>query len=158
MKKKFIAYSESLGSREVDLLDLASQKECLKDYEIFLQFLGYKDHQKKDVYEGDVLELKITENLMDRKKSLFSSTNLGMAIKNKGNVTSVILINKTDKSFMDCSYELYFCVNGKIQREEDGSFVRESSGADSWFPRFLCENGAVVISNKCIEPSILDNF
>lgn len=158
--QKFKAYSKELGVSEPQTLqDLVSHQTDFGEYDVYLQYLGYNDFNKEEVYEGDVLELKITEELMDHNKNMFFNSNIGKYIEKEGNITSVILLNRANKRCMSMNYEVYFCVNGKIERFEDDNSLKSSCiGEDSNFPQYLCSKGATIIGNIIMDENILENM
>ena len=89
---------------------------------------------------------------------MFFNRNIGKYIEEQGNITSVILLNKYDKQCMSLDYELYFCRDGKIEREEDGSLSYHTIGDDKMFPQYLCCKGAVIIGNIVVDKDILEHM
>lgn len=155
--QKFKGYSEESGLTDAyTLQDLMTG--TLKDYSTFLQFLGYVDANKTEVYEGDVLELKITDDLMNHEKNAFYNSNLGQHIEKEGNITSVILLNSADKTCMSMDYKGYFCVNGKIERYEDGELEIAFRGDDKSFPQYLCCKGATIVGNIVADKDIIERM
>ena len=134
------------------------ESESYKGYDCFIQYLGYSDADKTDVYEGDVLELKVTDDLMNHDKDTFFNSNLGKYIEKNPSITSVLLLNKFDKRCMSMDYELYFCRDFKIDRDEDGSVDLHCASSDNMFPQYLCSKGAVVIGNIVEDEDILNNM
>ena len=126
-------------------------------FDRYLQYLGWTDANKKEIYEGDVLELAITPELMDIKQDGFSNSNLGNRIKELGDVTSVLLVFRVDAKFMSTPYDLYFCRNGKLERNEDNEPDAEACGHDFSFPQYLCNKGAIIVANIVANPTYLDN-
>lgn len=133
-------------------------KTSYTDNIVFMQQLGYQDANDNDVYEGDVLELKITKELMNHNKNMFFNSSLGQYIEKEGDITSVILVNKYDKHFMSMDYELYFCKNNRIERDNDGIPYAHNIGDDKTFPQYLCYKGATIIGNIVLDKTILDNM
>ena len=127
-------------------------------FDYYLQYLGFKDAWKRELYEGDVIELTITPDLMDVTKDGFACSNLGKYIKEQGDITTVGMIFKYDNTFLGVHYDLYFYRNGKLIRDEDGNVEIETSGADYNFPIYLCQKGAVRIGNIVSEPKLLNKF
>ena len=155
--QKFKGYSELHGlTKGESLLHWMSEGyDLLLRYSTFIQFLGYLDASNVEVYEGDVLELKITEDLMNPEKCGFHNSNLGKAIKKLGNVTSVILVHPYKKNYMTMDYEVYFCLDGKIERDEDNNLSQSAYGTDANFPQYLVQYGAVVVGNLLENNNIL---
>ena len=157
LKQKFKGYSNVHGLSDPCTLKhlMYYGKDLLLRFDTFIQYLGYSDFKNTEVYEGDVLELKITDELMNHKENMFFNSNIGKYIEEQGNITSIILLNKYAKQCMSLDYELYFCRDGKIEREEDGSLSYHTIGDDKMFPQYLCCKGAVIIGNIVVDKDIL---
>ena len=159
--QKFKMYSEvsGLSKSALSLEELIRNgSDFLTKYDTFIQFLGYHDASKQEVYEGDVLELKITDDLMNHDKDMFFNSNIGRCIEKEGDITSVILVNKFEKTCMTMSYDVYFCRSGKIERDEDNDLVVECCGVDANFPQYLCNKGATVIGNIIVNKDLLESM
>ena len=60
LERKFKAYSNELGMSEPrSLEELVTQQTDFRKYKTFLQYLGFSDANKRDLYEGDVIELML---------------------------------------------------------------------------------------------------
>lgn len=94
---------------------------------------------------------------MNHELSSFYNSNLGKCIEKEGDITSVILVNESNKRCMTMKYTVYFCHNGKIEREDD-ELCYECIGSDEMFPQYLCNKGAVVIGNIVVDKDILSNM
>ncbi len=124
------------------------------------QWLGFKDAGKDEVYEGDILELCITEEIMDRRRSTFPGSNLGKKMLERPEVLSCILFMcPPGTGAAGCHYELYFMdYDRSIIRDEDGNAEVQAMGSDSMFPRYMVEKGARVITDAFADTSALYNI
>lgn len=158
IEQKFKGYSNVHGLSDPCTLKhlMYYGKDLLLRSDTFIQYLGYHDFNSVEVYEGDVLELKITDELMNHKENMFFNSNIGKYIEKEGNITSVILVNKYDKDCMSMDYEIYFCRDCKIERDNDGIPDIGSMGDDKMFPQYLCCKGAVIIGNIVVDKDILE--
>lgn len=159
--QKFKLFNRTTGfaDKALSLKELLTRgHELLYEYDEFLQFLGYHDSDGKEVYEGDVLILNITEDLMNHEISSFYNSNLGRIIEREGDITNVILVNNPNKQFMSMDYTIYFCRNGRIARDEDGDFQVVCLGDDKAFPQYLCNKGAIVLGNIIEDKNFLSYF
>lgn len=151
--KKFKAYSKRLGmSESIILEDLINNKTDFDEYDIYLQYLGYNDASERELYEGDVIELKITDELM---KTSFSNSNLGKYIKENPNITSIVLEHKTDSSCVSMDYDVYAKVDGEFVYRSDKKVKTIASGEDTMFPKYLVSKGAVYIGNVMENPYLI---
>ena len=157
VEQKFKGYSEESGLTDIYTLQDLMQG-TLKDCKVFLQYLGYKDAEKTEIFEGDILELKITDELMNHDSDTFYNSNLGKHIEKEGNITSVILVNKVEKDCMSMDYLGYFCVNGRIERYEDGELEVAFMGDDKLFPQYLCCKGATVVGNIVVDKDFVERI
>ena len=153
MKQKFKAYSKELGMSEaLTLKELVSERTDFDEYETYLQYLGYHDSNDRELYEGDVTELIITEKLMS---SSFSNSNMGKYLKEHPEVTSIVLEHRSDNPCMSMDYLLYAKVNGEFQYLANKTTKVLSSGEDSMFPMYLAEKGAEYIGNIIENPYLI---
>ena len=153
LEKKFKAYSETLGMSEpMTLKELISEQTDFDEYDRYLQFLGYQDHAKRELYEGDVIELTITEDLM---KSSFRNSNLGKYIEEHPGVTSIVLEHEPDNNCLSMSYVVYAKVNGAFEYQPNKRPKTIAHGEDSNFPQYLSCKGAVYIGNTIESPYLI---
>lgn len=125
----------------------------------YIQYMGIADANHTDVYEGDILELKITEELMNHETDSFFNSNLGKTVEKEGDISSILLVFNKEHTRMSTPYELYFVrTNGKINRDDNNTIESEAIGEDSLFPCYLCNKGAIVIGNQIAEPNFLQKF
>lgn len=163
MKYKFKFYSEN-GQVAIKTLE-----ELLDNNKLFnplsfpissikekVIFLGLKDANGNEIFDKDILELEITEELME---TSFSNSNLAKAIKKQGDIKSAILIFTGIVNDLNTPYELYFVKeNNKIDLYENGEFVCEAVSSDSMFPSYICCKGAKIIGNLVEEPDFLEKY
>lgn len=163
MKKKFKFYCKELGMTEafsIEELKSSIIKNCYA-YSICLQYLGYCV-QGRELYEGDIIELTITDELMNIHQNGFANSNIGKhiaeSIKEGNPITSILCAINPENKGLSTGYSIYCLRNGKIQREEDGELEIEAiSFNDAYFPQYLIEKGAVYIGNIVETPSLLQD-
>lgn len=119
------------------------------DYE-WCQYLGLHDADDKELYQGDMIELEITEELM---KTSFRSSNLGKYCEKHPEITHIILEFKM-RDIISMNYNIYPKINGKINYEKDGEAEKLASGEDSNFPQYLIQKGAKYIGNILEQPDL----
>lgn len=153
---KFRLIIDGAMSGPYTLEQLAELKPVMDGSTRAVQCLGFCDANKQDLYEGDVLELKITEELMDHGKNTFYNSNLGKAIERDRSILSVICVFKLEKEYMGCSYQIHFLKEDGIQNT-DGAEC-EAFGDDFMFPIYLCKKGAECIGNLAVEPGLLGHI
>ena len=95
---------------------------------------------------------------MNHNKNSFYCSNLGKFIEKERSITSVILLNVYDKNCMSLDYKLYYCRDGKIDRDESNDLEVSCYGDDKYFPQYLCSKGAVIIGNIVEDANILEKF
>lgn len=120
---------------------------------IYLQYLGLEDANNKDLYQGDIIELHITKELM---KSSFCSSNLGKYCGNHPEVTDILLIFDNPTT-LTMQYKVAQKINGNLDYDEegDGDLNIITYGEDSNFPQYLISKGAIYIGNILEMESIL---
>lgn len=118
---------------------------------IYLQYLGLEDANNKDLYQGDIIELHITKELM---KSSFCCSNLGKYCGNHPEVTDILLIFDNPTT-LTMKYKIAQKINGNLDYDEDGNLNVSTYGEDSNFPQYLIFNGAIYIGNILEMESIL---
>lgn len=122
-----------------------------KEYAEYLQYQGFNDKSGREVYQGDLLELKITDELMDFPKDGFANSNLGKDLKKHPKVISVLChIGYDGVSRIGCSYDVYYMDRDRRIVNNDGEpeVYPIASGTDTNFPMYLCQKGATVIANS----------
>lgn len=120
---------------------------------IYLQYLGLEDANNKDLYQGDIIELHITKELM---KSSFCCSNLGKYCDNHPEVTDILLIFDNPTT-LTMQYKVAQKINGNLDYDEegDGDLNIITYGEDSNFPQYLISKGAIYIGNILEMESIL---
>lgn len=124
-------------------------------YDAYLQYQGFQDADKNPVYEGDLLELKITDELMDSRKDLFYNSNLGINLKKHPKVISVLChIEHNTSDFIGCHYGIYYMdrERGIVAEDATPEISVIAMGCDCNFPIYLCQKGAVRIANTVTAP------
>ena len=125
--------------------------ESGKQYAEYLQYQGFNDKSGKEVYQGDLLELKITDELMDFPKDGFANSNLGKDLKKRPRVISVLChIGYDGVSRIGCSYDVYYMDRDRriVNDKDEPEICPIASGTDTDFPMYLCQKGATVIANS----------
>lgn len=121
----------------------------------YLRFTGFEDANKQKVYEGSVIELMITDELMDHSKNTFYNSNLGKAMSQNRSIKSVICEIASDQDKLHCKYTVYFVTDdGVITNEDDLTFEEQAVGYDTMFPQYLCAKGGRVIGNTVLDNDI----
>lgn len=155
----FKAFSKNLRMSEaITFKELVSTRTDFDEFDIFIQFLGISDAENTELFEGDIIELKITEELMDHNKNMFFNSNLGKLIEKEKDITSVLLFFEFDKNYMTSEYKVYFCYNGKIERDKNGEISYVTSGSDINFPLYLTNKGAIKVGNILLNENLLNNL
>lgn len=119
------------------------------DYE-WCQYLGLHDVDDKELYQGDMIELEITEKLM---KTSFRSSILGKYCEKHPEITHIILEFKM-QDIISMKYNVYPKMNGKINYKKNGKAEKLTSGEDSNFPQYLIQKGAKYIGNILEQPDL----
>ena len=145
-----LGMSEPMGLKE-----LIQNSTDFDEFEIYLQYLGYNDANNRELYEGDVIELTITEDLMNPEKNMFFNSNLGKYIKEHPNITHIVLEHEIELNALSMPYSIYAKYNGKFQYLENGIVKCLSRGEESNFPKYLVEKGAVYIGNVVENPYLI---
>lgn len=149
--QKFLPIRDGHTCEPMTLKEIASGGVA---YDCYLQYTGFKDANKSEVYEGAVLELRLTDELMDRSKNTFYNSNLGKEVSKDRSIKSVICVMGANNKVLQCEYTVYFMHECGIELD-DGKYVEEAFGTDTLFPRYLCEKGAVVIANIAVNTEVL---
>lgn len=152
--QKFVPVVEGKLGMPIALLDLVGNSNKA---DMYLQAIGIKDADKEEIYEGDVLELRITDELMDPNKNMFYNSNLGKAMSKDRSITSVICVIRSDNDKLQCGYKVYFANKDGVILDEDEPDV-QATGYEVLFPSYLCEKGARIIGNIVNNSDILLNF
>lgn len=148
---KFIPIDRSSGAAmRLPEMTLSELIRSGKTYDEYLQYQGFEATGDRPVYQGDVLELKITDELMDVTKDHFSISNIGKYLKEHPKVISVLChIRYDDVTRIGCHYDIYYMDRDRNIVDTDGEPTTEpiTTGCDTDFPMYLCQKGARVIAN-----------
>lgn len=150
---KYKAFSKELGMTEaLNFKTLISQLTDFSNYDTYLQYLGFEDSKNAEVYEGDVLRLDITDELMNPSNNMFFNSNLGKYIselRQTQNVTGFILhLDCADTKCRSMYYKGFIEIDGFIERSEKTNVLNWACySQDCDFPRYLCEKGAYLMGN-----------
>lgn len=121
-----------------------------KTYDEYLQYQGFEASDGRPVYQGDVLELKITNELMDVTKDHFSISNMGKDLKERPKIISVLChIRYDDVTRIGCYYDIYYMDRDRniVDMDDEPTTEPITMGCDTNFPMYLCQKGAKVIDN-----------
>lgn len=152
--QKFVPVTDGKFGKATSIERLATMGNC----DQYLQYMGLKALNSVEIYEGSVLELRITNALMDPQKNLFYNSNLGKAVSEDPSIKSVLCVMGDKANKMHCPYTVYFArEDGVICDEKDKLPKEQAVGYDTLFPSYLCEKGAVVIGNTAVTPDIVEN-
>lgn len=127
----------------------------------YLRFTGFKDADKQKVYEGSVIELMITDELLDHSKNTFYNSNLGKAMSKDRSIKSVLCEIASDQEQLHCKYTVYFVTDDGVMMDDNGAIEEQALGYDTMFPAYLCAKGGRVIGNTVIDNDIykkIDNY
>lgn len=111
-----------------------------------LQEIGLKDSEGISVYEGAILSLKITDELL---QTTFTNSNIGKAVVEQG-LSELILILE-DSKLASKQYSLYFKKGTEYIRDSKGGLKVQAKGADIYFPAYLIQRGAKVVGNQFVD-------
>jgi hypothetical protein len=142
-------------SESMELKELVKTSTDFDEFETYLQYLGYNDANNRELYEGDVIELTITEDLMNPGKNMFFNSNLGKYIKEHPNITHIVLEHDTQPETLSMPYSVYAKVDGELQYLDNEMIKLLSYGEDSNFPKYLVHKGAVCIGNMIENPKLI---
>ena len=157
-KFKCLIHGEPLKNATVFSTDDLKINPLFSKFDELLQFANFQDFNKTDVYDGDILQLKITPELMDHTKNAFYNSNLGRYIKQEKNITDVYLVINGPEHNKLFLYELYMARDHKLERDDDDKPEYNCIGEDSSFPMYLVQKGATIIGNLYETPNFMDNL
>lgn len=147
------------------ILPGATMKELIEKSQIcdeYLQYTGVDDKDKHRVYQGDLLELQITDELMDHSKNTFFNSNLGIDLRKHPDVISVLLYAEynPETKFIGCYYDVYYMNKDFKIIDENNEISTEPivSSGGTMFPCYLCEKGARIITSTLNITDVLQNI
>ena len=164
---KFKCFCENVDfhkAKTFTMEDLKIDPNNIPIFNLALPYMQMHDANQNEIYAGDVLCLKITEELMDIRKNTFTKSNLGKYILEHPEVTEVYLVigRVTEVNFGTFYYECYMARNHKIDRLDlpHSSHNKEIEpncwGEDTWFPQYTVNKGAVIVANLFVNPDFLE--
>lgn len=129
------------GTRSVHILTPYGDYQVVE--ESVGQYTGLNDINGKEIYEGDILRLNVTDELIE---SSFNNSNLGKKVLEK-KATNVTVVFKNDKKILGIFFDLYFEIEGKL--------ISLGSDRGHLFPMYVVEKGGEVIGNIYENPELL---
>lgn len=120
---------------------------------IILPAAGRKTKDGTDIYAGDILQLDITEELLD---SMFANSNLGInCIKTK--TKTVFTFLHTERTGFEMPFTIYQKGDPENYPDTDGWVSCQPTGSDTSldFIDYVCSKGAVVAGNIFQNPELL---
>lgn len=151
----FLVITEDNKAEQMTLEKLIKNGMTFKEY---LRFTGFEDANKQKVYEGSVIELMITDELMDTEKNTFYNSNLGKAMSKNRSIKSVLCEIANDQDQLQCRYTVYFVTEDGVILDDDGKADEQALGYDTLFPKYICAKGGRVIGNTVINHDIVTNI
>lgn len=120
---------------------------------IILPAAGRKTEDGTDIHAGDILQLDITEELLD---TMFANSNLGIrCIETK--TKTVFTFLHTERTGFEMPFSVYMKGDPAQYPDTDGWVSCESEGSDTSldFINYVCAKGAFVAGNIFQNPELL---
>ena len=116
------------------------------DFDKLQLYLQIKDANKKEIYEGDILHLSVSEEMKDIEHP-FGHRFIGKICRNK-NATDLYIIFNDSKCKQVFEYKLYI-------KSKKNEIKLISQDVDHGLPNFIIEQGAVICDNIYANPDFL---
>lgn len=151
MEQKFKIYNPDYGFTDsMTLKEIAESKIHLAENDKFVQFLGYQDADKRDVYEYDVLELPITKEFLESR--WFSENKFFQ--KNKDKITSLVIEHKPSKTSGTRCF-IYPKIENEFVYSRTQQVIYLTEVNDILLSDILARYGAAYIGNTLENPYLI---
>lgn len=141
-----IVHNEKIN--ENDRNEFSRFKNCEK----YVQYLGFHDNNNTEIYEGDILQIKITDELLNgfsNASKNFIQSEIGKYLLSNRHIDSILIVSsRLNNPTMSFYYSCYFTIDGKVETfKQCNDLKRFIWGEDSYFMKYLAKYGAVIIGN-----------